>query len=38
MLKFVVYPNYKAIIKVIPFSGYVATAKTLIDHFVFIFG
>ncbi|EGR27143.1 hypothetical protein IMG5_201680 [Ichthyophthirius multifiliis] len=38
MLKFIVYPNYRALIKIIPFSGYVATAKTLIDHFVFIFG
>ncbi|EAS00818.2 hypothetical protein TTHERM_00309870 (macronuclear) [Tetrahymena thermophila SB210] len=38
MVKFIVRPNFTAVIQVIPYSGYLNTAKALIDHFVFIFG
>ncbi|KAL4499090.1 hypothetical protein ABPG72_016992 [Tetrahymena utriculariae] len=38
MIKFIVRPNFTAVIQVIPYSGYLNTAKALIDHFVFIFG
>eukprot|EP00825_Cyclidium_porcatum_P029314 TRINITY_DN3132_c0_g2_i1.p1 TRINITY_DN3132_c0_g2~~TRINITY_DN3132_c0_g2_i1.p1 ORF type:complete len:400 (+),score=64.43 TRINITY_DN3132_c0_g2_i1:521-1720(+) len=38
MIKFIICPNFTAVIQIIPFSSYITTAEMLLQHLQFILG